>query len=193
MFKVTATMKIDKRKLSEIAASIGNCAGAHTRVGVFPGLNPADFATKAKRKTDLADGHQPTTIAEYALVNEFGSRDGHIPERSFLRSTLKENRARYSKLMAEGLRDVLTGKKRIYAVFFGLGREAHNDIKRKITTFSTPADKPATIAAKGSSGPLRDTGAMRNSISWDVVEMTGAGAPTVTGVGNPRAGDAGDP
>ncbi len=41
------------------------------------------------------DPTQPGTVAHYAAINEFGSADGHVPERSFIRSGVTENYQRY--------------------------------------------------------------------------------------------------
>ena len=52
-------------------------------------------------------GIDEPSIARYAAINEFGSRDDRVPERSFLRSTLAENQGRYLRLMTDAATDVV--------------------------------------------------------------------------------------
>lgn len=47
-----------------------------------------------------------------------------------------------------------------------LGVLAQGDIQMEITALSSPPNTPSTIARKGSSNPLIDTGAMRGAVTW---------------------------
>src|SRR4051794_24560734 len=50
----------------------------------------------AKAAQERPDGEGGSiTNAEIALQNEFGSQDGHVPERSFIRSTFDRQRSKY--------------------------------------------------------------------------------------------------
>ena len=42
-------------------------------------------------------------------------------------------------------------------------------IQQEITDLRQPPNSPATIAAKGSSNPLIDTGKLRQSVSYEVI------------------------
>src|SRR5690606_39350285 len=53
---------------------------------------------------DYKDGVNQVLVAS---VNEFGSDDGRIPERSFLRSTVDEKSQEYSALLAKLVRRVV--------------------------------------------------------------------------------------
>lgn len=109
-----------------------------------------------------------TSMALVAAANEFGTDDGHVPERSFLRSTMDENRTRYFRLARDLHDDVIRGKIRIWPALSRIGQKAQADVQKKIVDLRDPPNAPSTIARKGSSNPLIDTGAMRQSIRYVV-------------------------
>jgi hypothetical protein len=112
---------------------------------------------------NTADGQTQATIA---AQNEFGTKS--IPERSFLRSTIDENRVNYNVIIDSILERVYLENRSMREQLGLLGQKVQSDIKRKIVTLRTPPNAPATIAEKGSDNPLIDTGQMLNSISYEV-------------------------
>lgn len=110
------------------------------------------------------------TVAEYAGVNEFGTEDGRIPARSFLRSTFDEMRGELVKLGGELIEMVLDGKLVVRAALGILGLKLADGVKAKITTNIPPPDSPATVEHKGSDKTLIDTGRMRQAVTWVVDE-----------------------
>jgi len=158
----------------------GNLGEQAVDVGI---LQDAGAKRQEKRVT-LADGsttvqESDLTVAEYAAVNEFGSSDGRVPERSFLRSTVDENNAKYIDLMAKGtdkaIERALKGADSGEALRQELGKvglRAERDVKRKIRDLRDPPNAERTIAEKGSSNPLIDTGRMRQSISHRVIKVS---------------------
>lgn len=104
------------------------------------------------------------TMAQVAHVNEYGSEDGHIPERSFLRATVEVNRDAYVSELTRAVDAAVMGKVPLEVGFGRLGLRAEGDVKDFITDLQTPPNAPATIRRKGSSNPLIDTGHMRASI-----------------------------
>jgi len=132
--------------------------GLTTQVGVLRGTG----------EHPNAEGGQ--TIAEIAWWNEFGTDT--IPERPFLRSTVREHRY-YEVEVGKALREVLKiitsgsssdggalGKKFLLAV----GVKAAADIQQKIVDISSPPNAEYTKNKKGSSSPLQDTGILKKSI-----------------------------
>lgn len=110
------------------------------------------------------------------IVNEFGtSRAGRggnvtIPERSFIRSTYNRNYKKVSKRFGQIFGSFT---KKNYAVIPKLkliGLEQENETKKTITDMKSPPNKKSTIAAKGSSHPLIDTGELRSKISSEVIK-----------------------
>lgn len=108
------------------------------------------------------------TMAELAMVHEFGSRDGHIPQRSFLRSTVDENERRYVAAMKKELAKIPSGKATVRGALRQTGERMRSDVIDKIRRGIPPPNAPSTIARKGSSTPLIDTGQLLQSITVKV-------------------------
>ena len=89
-----------------------------------------------------------------------------IPERSFLRTGYDTNRDAVIKKANKMLADAVTGKTSANAVFKGVGLELSSKIKDYARDLSSPKNHPFTIAQKGSSNPLVDTGDMIGGITW---------------------------
>ncbi len=110
------------------------------------------------------------TVAQVGTFNEFGTRS--IPERSFIRSTIDENRRSLLRLNKKLFSKISTGKMTAKEALEILGEKIQLLIKKKITDLRTPPNRPSTIARKKSSNPLIDTGHMRQSVTHKV-DMTG--------------------
>lgn len=115
--------------------------------------------------------HEGGTInmATLAAVHEFGSPSRGIPERSFLRSAVLEHKADIKNFIMEGTQAYLQQKKDIDLAFYNkIGLFAANLVKDKILKGPFVPLSATTIERKGSSKPLIDTGALRQSITWTV-------------------------
>lgn len=129
------------------------------------------------------------TLAGYAAVNEFGSEDGHVPERSFLRSTVDENRGPYAKrlegaveALIDGIRSGVPGAgiRRMEESLGQTGLRVSRDVKNKIRDLRDPPNAPSTLARKyPGDNPLIHTGRMRQAISF-MVDMSGQGEGTTS-------------
>jgi hypothetical protein len=117
------------------------------------------------------------TVAEYATVNEFGSGNGGaswhgptgIPERSFMRSTFDKNAAKYSDRLDQAVLDVVDGKRDLATSLERIGLEFVGDVNQAIADVIPPPNAPETIARKGSSTPLIDSGRLRQSLDAGLV------------------------
>lgn len=94
----------------------------------------------------------------------------HIPERSFIRSTFDEKLDDWIDKVADWLVDVMTGDMQAKTLVERLGALIAGDIQSKIKSIQEPANSPATIARKGSTSPLEDTGHLIQSITYKVVD-----------------------
>lgn len=98
-----------------------------------------------------------------AAVHEFGSQDGHIPQRSYLRSTIDDRRGEIFDLLELQLKkskpEVAAGR---------IGMQVVSMVRERIRDRISPALKPATIKRKGSDIPLIDTGRLLQSITSEV-------------------------
>lgn len=124
-----------------------------------------------------------STNVDKAIWNEFGTRGsgkgfrtsrgggfgGPIPERPFMRNSFRNNQAKYIDAMKAGASKLIMGQGgTLRGVLAKLGVLAQGDIQAEITSLTSPPNSPVTIAIKGSSNPLIDTGEMRQSVTWVV-------------------------
>ena len=108
------------------------------------------------------------TLAAIASVNEFGSEDGHVPSRPFLRFTVDSNQAEYVAELGEIIGRAVDGKATTEEGLTKLGLKAVRDVQATITTNDFKENAQATKDAKGSTSPLIDTGRLRQSIDFEV-------------------------
>lgn len=111
------------------------------------------------------------TLVDIAVVNEFGTDDGHIPERPAHRTTYREEEGAMQRRMGGMLRLMLDGK-RAKPIFNKLGLYYADRLKRNIMAWSLPPNAPSTVAQKGANNPLIDTGRMLNSIQHEIRNRT---------------------
>jgi phage gpG-like protein len=107
-------------------------------------------------------------MAMVAAVHEFGCPEKNIPERSFLRGGIRRGAPKFQRLNAANLRAIVLGGKTVAEALGQLGAVAAGEVKREFTAGTFAPNKPATIARKGSSRPLIDTGSLRQSITWQL-------------------------
>lgn len=112
------------------------------------------------------------TIATIAAVNNFGSADGHIPARPFLQPAIEKGAPQYQRLAEVMIPKVLTGEMDMTMLLEQMGQLAEGHVKQEITDLDTPPNAQSTIDRKGSSSPLIDTGALRQSIRY-VIDDSG--------------------
>jgi len=108
-----------------------------------------------------------TDLVTIAAANEFGTADGHVPERSFLRSTADEQRPKYATMLGKAIDAVLDGDSPDPALH-RLGAVAVGDVQRKMRAIKQPPNAPSTVAQKGADNPLIDTGRLRQSIEYEI-------------------------
>jgi hypothetical protein len=116
-----------------------------------------------------------TPLTEIGAVHEFGTRDGHIPQRSWLRATFRRTDAQRKAFTSNLIKKVLSDQSMSVDRALGLlgawavARVQETIVRRLTEGPENQALKPATIAAKGSSTPLVDTGQLKNAIAFQVV------------------------
>lgn len=146
-------------KLKRLLALGTGLEKARVKVGILEG-----------KGGEAEHGESGMAIIEIAAVHEFGSVDGRIPERSFLRRTFEEQQDELIKFQSKIAVAVVNQRLSIEQGLGQLGLWAQAAIKRTITGDPPipPPLKPATIARKGSDRPLVDTGQLLNSIQWEL-------------------------
>ena len=131
------------------------------------------------------DGAVPMLVI--AAANEFGAKipkrqarfedlDGEnpekwviIPERSYLRAWFDENVDVLQATMERLIGQVVEGKISGRAALETIGGYVVTHVQAYMVELKTPPNAPSTIARKGSSNPLIDTGQLKDAITWRVV------------------------
>lgn len=112
-----------------------------------------------------------------ARVHEFGTTirtkkaSIDIPERSFLRSTFDEKEKEWFNFVKKRIPQILNSSMNARTLCEQLGAKMVADIQKKITDLDSPPNAPSTIAQKGSSNPLIDTGGLRMRVTYRVVSV----------------------
>jgi hypothetical protein len=118
-----------------------------------------------KAKTSVDENDKPfPLIAEVGFWNEFGTEDGRIPERSFLRATVIENAKKYIALNVKVVQRVFAGTLDLLQGLQRIGIVSETDVKKAIKDFNTPPNAPSTIKKKGIDSPLKYKGVLAQSI-----------------------------
>ena len=120
-------------KVKQVFAEKGDKPSA-VRVGI-----QGDGAVKTEGGMSLVD---------IATVHEFGSTDGRIPQRSFIRSTFDKNKKQYQKLVNEMARQVLDGKVDADSGLGLIGQKFVADVKKTIRDGIEPPLAQSTIAGR---------------------------------------------
>lgn len=112
-----------------------------------------------------SDSDQPPSVLEVATKNEFGDGE-RVPARPFMRQTMTRHRATLRNELAIALRDYGNGRGSLDKIAARVGVMLRGSIQETITYGTFVPNAPYTIAKKGSSKPLIDTGQMRQSVRW---------------------------
>jgi len=136
---------------------------------------------KQKKTSTTEDGKAVTmfeapTLVDVATWNEYGTErnGGHIPERSFIRSTMTTKYAEHKAMMIKLATMVLDPKVKMpVEQALGIaGEKVLSDIRATIRAGVDPENTQETKDAKGSSLPLVDTAQMINGLTY-AVQMKG--------------------
>lgn len=146
----------DDRVWQRLRAKVKGIAQERVKVGVIDG----------------GRSHGGITMGELAAIHEFGAPAAGIPARSFLRFTFQTRASDLSALTERLARGLLSEKLDVEQAFGLLGAWSVAAVKRSITArlirpqlIESDAGR-RTIARKGSSTTLVDTGQLINSITW---------------------------
>lgn len=108
-------------------------------------------------KKSQANFAQSVTIPEHTIT---------IPPRPFLRNAMETNEEHFHKVFKQSIQRGKTVRQALRLV----GQQMRNAIIESINTTLTPPNAKSTIKSKGSSHPLIDSGTLRNSVGYEVIE-----------------------
>ena len=115
---------------------------------------------------DLREDDASLTQAQVAAWNEYGNE--RIPERPFMRPAIAENKGNIADMQEVGYSNVIRQRSSVTREMKKIGTFVQGKIQKKIRDVKTPENADSTIASKGSSNPLIDTGSMRQAVSYEV-------------------------
>ncbi|MEL0577058.1 hypothetical protein AACK17_00705 [Pectobacterium punjabense] len=104
-------------------------------------------------------------IAVIGAVQEFGSADGRVPERSFLRVPIRQNQDKIKKAFRALTGAVVRGEITAFQMLDQIGGRAAAFCSEAIESGIQPANADSTIQRKGSSTPLVEHGRLKRSIT----------------------------
>lgn len=149
---------VDDRVWRKIRKRIPGIARAKVKVGVVG--------------SDATSSHGQLSNAELAAIHEFGAPAAGIPARSFLRATFEQQADEYRAILARLAEALLKDTITLDRALDLLGTWGAGAVKATITQgrvvprLQDSAAGRRTIARKGSSQTLVDTGQLVNSITW---------------------------
>lgn len=128
----------------------------------------------SKVKVGLPAGKADSDIVSIAIWNHFGTSRG-IPPRPFITVAMYKGRGEIRMNLRKIAYNVTVNGKPMTPELQKLGVYGAGKIQDQIASNMPPANAPSTIAQKGSSRTLIDTGRMRQSITWALDEGSGSG------------------
>ena len=170
-----------KRSMREVGAeevAVGLHAGEEQTLLIIGASN--EFGATIHHPGGTSYGYKTPQDAKKGKVQFLKGGTGHkvlgvtkphtitIPARPYIRSTVDENQEKYGRLIEQLFTRVVDGTLDVFGALELLGMRVESDIKRKMTTLKSPANKPSTIRKKGSENPLINTGHLRASIRYVV-------------------------
>lgn len=115
--------------------------------------------------TVVSAGVMDSKNATKAAINEYGT--SKIPQRPFMRTAVSRHGKSWGEKSAKSVQSVIKGMP-ISQVTELVGMQMKSDISSTLTNGPWTPNSVVTIAKKGSSRPLIDTGELRASITYRV-------------------------
>jgi hypothetical protein len=128
---------------------------------------------RARLEIGIPEGPTERTgasLAKIAAAHVFGTSDGRIPQRDFLRPAIQKNLGALTDLTKANLARAAAGEMGMDIALGQVGAMAVGNVQDEIVNGSFVPNAPATIRRKKSSKPLIDTGSMRQSVMWRVTK-----------------------
>lgn len=122
------------------------------------------------------------TVVALGAIHEFGL--GNVPERSFIRAWFDENQDRAKEALRRLMVSVVEGKRKPQHALELFAQWALGEMQKRMADGIPPALQPETLRKKTRAGktgekPLIDTGQLRSSLSYEILD--GGGVVTKRG------------
>lgn len=148
-------MTPEGRKFMQQLSQLGKL---EVKIGYQGGEN---YHEEDGKKVDLLD---------IAMWNELGTVN--TPSRPFMRDAVDKNQSQINSFLAEQKNDLMRGAS-AQQVLGKIGVFMKGLVQDQIVSGSFAPNAPSTIAKKGSSQPLIDTGLMRQAVNYEVKRKGG--------------------
>lgn len=146
-----ANVKVIDRGMNKIIAEVRKANSQVVAVGIMAG----------------ATNKEGASIAEYAAYNEYGTQN--IPSRPFMAISVDENKQAIAKDFERAAKDIIGGGVSAYVALEKIGAKHQSRIQYTISGRDIlPKLSAKTIAKKGGTKTLVDTGAMRSAVTFEV-------------------------
>jgi hypothetical protein len=156
--------------LRKVKADVSGKIKGSVKIGII-GKQAEEFVEDDEGNKSEFTMARMAGVHEYGMVINTENATIHIPQRSFIRSTVAQN-ADYKHLVSglfiKVLQGAFTGDQSLKMALSILGAKVKGDIQQAIAKGIKPKNAASTIKAKGSSTPLIDTGRLRGSITYEV-------------------------
>jgi phage gpG-like protein len=156
-----SAFSIDNTKLSKFVKTLEGFKGQEIRLGVF-----GNTTSREGSGPQLQGKKAPPTNAELAMVHEFGSKTRNIPMRSFLRMPVHQKSKEIYDVAIKGAIDLFI-KGESAKILNRIGSKA---VAVVMQAFATSGFGQWASPKRRSGSPLVDTGQLRRSILFKVVE-----------------------
>jgi hypothetical protein len=135
------------------------------------GMKPVVIATGLLAKDGAASAEgSPLTLLEIAVINHFGSSDGHVPSRPWITGWFDENEPKLREMLTSMMRQAVKGELTRQQVLDRMGQYCVGSIQQHIANHVLPENAPSTVARKKSSTPLVNKGQLRSAMSYEIRE-----------------------
>jgi hypothetical protein len=148
--------KVIDRGWNRILRDAKRIQGSYVKIGILSDAG----------QYDPAEGSE--NLADVATTNEFGSADGKVPSRPFMRQTFDRKIGDLKSFIESLKKSIWTGRLSVRQSLGQLGEKHVGHIKRAIKNREFLENAPATIARKGSDTPLIDTGRLWQSLTYEI-------------------------
>jgi len=160
-------VRLDIARITELKKILQKDSKARVRVGI---LGPS---ASRKNKRGRSNLNNPT-LGYYheGLLHEVGSKSLNYPARSFLRVPLRTKLPEQIEKIGKAAWQSFILRKGLLRALDQLGMIAENVVQKAFATSGYgrwAPNAPATVAKKGSSAPLIETGQLRKAITHEVV------------------------
>lgn len=151
-----ATFKVVEHWAKNIARTLDEIDNTTLKVGV----------TEKSGRAEHENGGDGVTVGDVAFYNEHGTVT--IPARSFIRDWVDGNIDKIAKEQGEDVMRVITTNEKMKTALAKRGKKYRESVIRRILRGIPPPNSPVTIALKGGSIPLIDTGQLVEAIVYEV-------------------------